>query len=207
MPESRGEVIEFYYSVRSVYAYFSATQIVELARRHQRALRHCPIDLSKVVPAFGSQPFAERSAKAKALQFQTEVKRWGQFLNMPVLLEPVHHFGDPMLSSCVILAVQAAGLDSDATAAAILTALWRYDRDIADPQVLSEILEQIGIAAAPILEVARTDSMISSFKSCTARAINLDVPGSPSFLADGQLFYGQDRLMFVDRHLHQAFEP
>jgi 2-hydroxychromene-2-carboxylate isomerase len=205
MPEARSDPIEFYYSVRSVYAYFAVARIADIARRHGRTIHHCPIDLSKVVPAFGSQPFAERSPKARALQFQTEVTRWSQFLELPVLLEPAHHYGDRVVPSCVVLAAQAAGLNTDAVAAGILTALWRDDRDIAHPQVLSEILENLGITSSPVLEAALSDSMRSSFELCTARAIDLGVPGSPSFLVDGQLFYGQDRLMFVERHLDRPF--
>ena len=205
MPEARSDPIEFYYSVRSVYAYFAVARIADIARRHGRTIHHCPIDLSKVVPAFGSQPFAERGAKARTLQFRTEVRRWSQFLDVPVLVDPAHHHGDRVLPSCMVLAAQTAGLDTDVIAAAILTALWRDDRDIADPEVLSEILEPLGINPVPLLAAACTDAQRSSFESCTARAIELGVPGSPSFFVDGQLFYGQDRLIFVERHLGQPF--
>ena len=55
------QTIDYYYSVRSVYAYFGSARIIALARRFNRRLRHCPIDLSQVVPAAGGLPLNERS--------------------------------------------------------------------------------------------------------------------------------------------------
>jgi 2-hydroxychromene-2-carboxylate isomerase len=54
---------------------------------------------------------------------------------------------------------------------------------------------------------ARSAELLGAFEACTSRAIECGVPGSPSFLVDGELFYGQDRLMFVEHHLAQPFLP
>jgi len=197
--------IVFFYSVRSVYAYFAAPRVADLAHRHGRRLVHCPVDLSQVVPAFGSLPFAERGARPRALQFRLEVQRWSEYLNMPVLLDPVHHHGDRLLPSALVLATQDAGLDTDRLAADLLTALWRHDRDIADPAVLSDLVRAIGINPAPLIERAADPAMSAAFQACTNRAIEAGVPGSPSFLVDGEIFYGQDRLMFVEHHLNSPF--
>jgi 2-hydroxychromene-2-carboxylate isomerase len=202
---SNQEPISFFYSVRSVYAYFAARRIADLARRHGRRLEHCPIDLSQVVPAFGSQPFGERSPQVRALQFRTEVRRWSEYLEMPVLLDPVHHHGDRLSPSALILAAQAMAADADSLAAALLTALWRDDRDIASVEVQSDLARACGIEPAPLLERAGAPGMLANFQRCTDRAIALGVPGSPSFLVDGELFYGQDRLMFVERQLVKPF--
>jgi 2-hydroxychromene-2-carboxylate isomerase len=105
----------------------------------------------------------------------------------------------------LVLAAQDAGFDTDRLAADLLTALWRHDRDIADPAVLSDLVRAIGIDPAPLLERAADPAMSAAFQACTNRAIEAGVPGSPSFLVDGELFYGQDRLMFVERHLSCPF--
>jgi 2-hydroxychromene-2-carboxylate isomerase len=204
-PGSSQASISFFYSVRSVYAYFAARRIADLARIHGRRLEHCPIDLSQVVPAFGSQPFAERSPRARALQFKLEVRRWSEYLDMPVLLDPIHHHGDRLSPSALILAAQAMGANTDRLAAALLTALWRDDLDIAAPEVQSDLARACGIEPRPLLERAAAPDMAEAFQRSTDRAIALGVPGSPSFLVDGELFYGQDRLMFVERQLVKPF--
>lgn len=196
-----GAVIDCYYSVRSVYAYFGTPRIVELARRTGRRLRHFPIDLAQVVPAYGSVPFAQRNARMRAYQFEVEVRRWSAWLQMPVLLHPVHHHGDKVLPSCCVLAAQQRGLDADALSTAILTALWRHDRDIGNAGVLEAIAAECGITPGPLLALARSSALVDAFQQATARAIEIGVPGSPTYVVDGELFFGQDRLMFVEQHL------
>lgn len=205
IPGAQVGTIDYYYSVRSVYAYFGSPRIIALARRHGRRLRHRPIDLSQVVPAAGSLPFAQRSATLRAYQFGRELERWSEWLGMPVIVEPVHHYGDRDLPSGLILAAQQAGVDVDALSEAMLAALWRDDRDIADPQVLADVARGVGIDAVPLLERARAPDIQAGFADCTAEAIRAGVLGSPTYVVDGEVFYGQDRLMFVERHLEQPF--
>jgi 2-hydroxychromene-2-carboxylate isomerase len=197
--------IDYFYSVRSVYAYFGSKRIGELARRFGRTLRHRPMDLSRVVPAAGSLPFAQRSATLRAYQFGRELERWSEWLDMPVIIEPVHHYGDRDLPSGMVLAAQQAGCDVDALSEAILAALWRDDRDIADRTVLESIAASVGIDAAPLLERALAPDTMAEFAQCTEEAIRIGVLGSPTYGVDGEIFYGQDRLMFVERQLEQPF--
>jgi 2-hydroxychromene-2-carboxylate isomerase len=197
--------IDYYYSVRSVYAYFGSRRIIALAKRFGRTLRHRPIDLSRVVPAAGSVPFAERSATLRAYQFGREVERWSEWLDIPVIVDPVHHYGDRELPSGLVLAAQQAGCDVDALSDAILTALWRDDRDIAEPAVLADIAAGVGIDAVPLLERALAPDLRAEFEGATTEAIRIGVLGSPTYGVDGELFYGQDRLMFVERHLERPF--
>jgi 2-hydroxychromene-2-carboxylate isomerase len=197
--------IDYYYSVRSVYAYFGSTRMVALARRFGRRLRHRPIDLSRVVPAAGSLAFAERSATLRDYQFGREIERWSEWLAMPVIVEPVHHYGDRALPSGLVLAAQRAGEDVDALSCAMLAALWRDDRDIADPQVLADVARTVGIDATPLLARALEADVQAEFDACTEEAIGIGVLGSPTYVVDGERFYGQDRLMFVERELERPF--
>jgi 2-hydroxychromene-2-carboxylate isomerase len=197
--------IDYYYSVRSVYAYFGSRRIAALAKRFGRTLRHRPVDLSRVVPAAGSLPFSERSATLRDYQFGRELERWSEWLDLPVILEPKHHYGDRDLPSGLVLAAQQQGCDTDALSDAILTALWRDDRDIADRDVLAQIAASVGIDAAPLLDRALAPETMAEFAACTEEAIRVGVLGSPTYGVDGELFYGQDRLMFVERQLERPF--
>ena len=197
--------IDYFYSVRSVYAYFGSKRIAALARRFGRTLQHRPVDLSRVVPAAGSLPFSQRSATLRAYQFGRELERWSEWLDLPVIIEPKHHYGDRNLASGLVLVAQDHGCDVDALSDAILTALWRDDRDIADRDVLSQIAASIGIDAAPLLELALAPETMAEFAASTDEAIRIGVLGSPTYVVDGELFYGQDRLMFVERHLERPF--
>ncbi|MEI7444601.1 MAG: 2-hydroxychromene-2-carboxylate isomerase [Burkholderiales bacterium] len=204
-PDGPTRFVDCYYSVRSIYAYFGARRAAELARRFGRRLRHRPIDLSKVVPAAGGVPFAQRNPRQRAYQFGREVERWSEWLELPVIVEPVHHYGDRDLPSGLVLVAQREGLDVDRLSEAILAALWRDDRDIADPAVLASIAAEVDLDAGPLLARARDADVMAEFAACTDDAIRLGVPGSPTYVVDGELFYGQDRLMFVERELAAPF--
>ncbi len=199
--------IDYYYSTRSIYAYFGAARIVALAGRFGRRLVHRPVDLSRVLPAAGSQPFAERSPTLRRYQFGREIERWSEYLGIPALVDPTHHYGDRALPSGFVLAAQAGGQDVDALHLAVLQALWRDDRDIGDPAVLAAIARECGIDPAPLLEAALTPAIQAQFANATDAAIAAGVLGSPSYVVDGEMFYGQDRLMMVERALERPFAP
>lgn len=197
--------IEYFYSVRSVYAYFGAVRIADLAQQHGRSLVHKPIDLGRVVAGFGSQPIAARSAKHKERYFGRELELWSEFLGIPVNVDPQHHFGDRVPASAAVLAAQAQGLDTDALSHAILQALWRDDRDVADAAVLAALCRDVGIEPGCVLGETAIASVAVEFESCTQEAIARGVPGSPTYSVDGELFYGQDRLALVERALQRPF--
>jgi 2-hydroxychromene-2-carboxylate isomerase len=201
------KTIDYYYSTRSIYAYFGAQRIVDLARRFGRRLIHRPVDLSRVVPAVGSLPFDQRSAAHKAYQFGREIERWSEYLGIPALVDPAHHFGDRTLSAGVILAAQSAGADVDRLHVDMLTALWRDDRDLSSTEVLASLVSGIGADVQAILDTARSADIQAAFNQCTELAIADGVPGSPTYVVDGDLFYGQDRLMMVARALERPFAP
>ena len=197
----------YYYSTRSIYAHFGAQRIVDLARRFGRRLIHRPVDLSRVVPAAGSLPFDKRSTAHKAYQFGREIERWSEYLGIPALVDPVHHFGDRTLSAGVILAAQATGADVDRLHIDMLAALWRDDRDLASAEVLESLVNGVGADAKAILDAARSTEVQAAFDQCTELAMANGVPGSPTYIFDGELFYGQDRLMMVERALERPFAP
>lgn len=201
------KTIDYFYSTRSIYAHFGAQRIVDLAHRFGRRLMHRPVDLSRVVPAAGSMPFDKRSTAHKAYQFGREIERWSEYLGIPALVDPVHHFGDRKLSAGVILAAQAAGVDVDRLHIDMLAALWRDDRDLSSAEVLASLLSGIGADAKAILDAAHSADVQAALDRCTELAIAKGVPGSPTYIVDGELFYGQDRLMMVERALERPFAP
>ena len=197
--------IDYFYSTRSIYAYFGAQRIIDLARRSGRRLNHLPIDLSRVIPASGSQPFDQRSAGHLAYYFGREIERWSEYLGIPALVDPRHHYGDRALPSGFVIAAQQQGADADQLHLAILAALWRDDRDVGDPQVLCDIARETGLDPQPLRDAALGQAAQAEFLRNTDAAIARGVFGSPTYFVDGEMLYGQDRLMMVERALERPF--
>jgi 2-hydroxychromene-2-carboxylate isomerase len=201
------KTIEYYYSTRSVFAYLGAARIVALAQRFGRRLVHRPIDLSRLLQGTGGVPFDRRTEAQRRYLFGREIERWGEFLDMPVIVDPRHHYGDRALPSGFVIAAQRLGADTDRLHLALLTALWRDDRDIASPDVLANLARDAGIEPAPLLAVTLAPEVQAEFARNTEDAITKGVLGSPTYIVDGDMFYGQDRLMMVERALDRPFAP
>ncbi|MGE3649343.1 MAG: DsbA family protein, partial [Reyranellaceae bacterium] len=65
----------------------------------------------------------------------------------------------------------------------------------------------VGGDAKAIHDAARSEAIQAEFDQCTGQAMADGVPGSPTYIVDGELFYGQDRLMMVERALERPFAP
>lgn len=201
------EPIEYFYSTRSIYAYFGAARIGVLARQAGRRLLHRPVDLSRVLAAGGAPAFDTRSQAHKRYFFGREIERWSEYLGIEARVDPVHHIGDRAWSAGFVIAAQRQGADVDGLHHAILQALWRDDRDIGDPSVLADVAREAGLDPAPLLAAALSDGVQAEFEHNTLAAGARHVPGSPTYVVDGDMFYGQDRLMMVERALARRFAP
>ena len=201
--------ITVFYSVRGSFAYLGQQEIARLARQYGRPLLHKPMLLSIVVPETGGIWFTDRHP-ARVRHAWDDFQRWAAWRNVPVVPEdPKNHYGPMELPSGLVVAAQksvnAGGKgDLDRLAFEILAALWRDDRDIADPAVLDELAGTCGFDGPALREVALGEAAQSEVAANSREAVDLGVIGSPSYLVEGELFYGQDRLHFVEAALKRS---
>lgn len=198
------KTIENFYSAHSAFAYLGAPALSQIAQRTGAKIIHRPFDFLPVVQAAGAQGFKERSAAHIPYFFGRELRRWAQWRDLEILAyRPTHHDNSLALASGMILAAP----DKDALSFAILQAHWRYDADIADPDVLKVIAQDCGVDADKLLRNAQSAEIQAQFATNTQEAITRGVFGSPTYFVDGDMFYGQDRLDMVERALAQPFAP
>ena len=84
----------------------------------------------------------------------------------------------------------------------VLAAVWAQERDIANPATLAELLAEAGLSAARLAE-SKAAAVQTVYESHTQEAIAAGVFGAPSYVIEGEVFWGQDRLDFVERRLAQ----
>ncbi|HUS55469.1 MAG TPA: 2-hydroxychromene-2-carboxylate isomerase [Thermohalobaculum sp.] len=203
--------IEYFYSVRSSFTYLGAARLNALARKHGLTIIHRPMDLLKLVDALSpvgdAHPADRPYAGARVYErcpvreryTQIEYRRWGAYLGLAINVDPVHHNGPRALPSGVVIYCQAQGLDADAVSHAVLQALWRDDRDIADPVVVADILDglALGVPGATICAEAMTPAVQAQLAENTRIAAEKGVFGAPTYLYRDEPFFGQDRLDFL----------
>ena len=201
-----------YYSLSSPWAYFAGPRLQDIVRRHRPRLRLKPYDFQAVVPTTGGVPLRTRPEPRRRYH-AVELDRWRHYLGMPLVLEPKHYpqkVSDPdwnKYAGWMVIAAERRGLDAFPLSHAILRALWAEERDIADPTVRIAIADENGYDGAGLQAEERSAPVQALYKSYTDEALALGVFGAPTFVLDGELFWGQDRLDFVDRALDRKRGP
>ena len=200
--------IDYYYSAHSAFAYLGARMLYEICAAHDVRLVHRTILLSPVVEAAGGLSFRGRTQAHVDYFFGREIERWAEWRGVPVInIRPTYHDNPLELPNGVIIAAQEAGKDVDALSLAVLQAHWRDDADIADAAVLRRLIESLGMDGDALLDAALSDEVQAIHAANTQEAIALPVFGSPTYVVDGDPFYGQDRLELVERAIEKPFAP
>ncbi|MFM2084377.1 MAG: hypothetical protein RLY95_1195, partial [Pseudomonadota bacterium] len=160
-----------------------------------------PMDLGKIFPISGGLPLPKRAPQRQAYRL-VELARFRDHLQMPLHVQPAFFpvAGDP--AARVIIAVREAdGQDAAVTfAGKVLAGVWADQRNIADVDTLKLMLAECGLPEGRYDE-SLSDSTQALYDADTQQAIDAQVFGSPSYVIDGELFWGQDRLEFVERKL------
>ncbi|MEH6631105.1 MAG: 2-hydroxychromene-2-carboxylate isomerase [Halopseudomonas aestusnigri] len=200
------KTIDYYYSTRSNFTYLGAGRLNALANRFGHKIVHRPIVLSVIMPAIGGQAFGERPTMLRNYTMN-DALRWANYLGIPLQREPIHHDGPVELPSGIVIAAQRAKErgedgDLDLLSLKVVEALWRDDRDIADEAVIFELCETTGFRdTRALIGEALSPAVQAELDRNCREAIMRGVIGAPTYFVDGENFYGQDRLEFVERAL------
>lgn len=197
-----GRTVDYYFAPQSPWAYLGHQRLAEIVQRTGAALRVMPIDLGgKVFPISGGLPLGQRAPQRQAYRL-VELKRYGQYLNVPLNVKPKYFpVGGDDAARLIIAADLAHGVAAAmAIAGAILAACWAQERNMADDKVLAELLHEQNLPAS-LLEQSHSQAVQVRYETYTQAAIDAGVFGAPSYVVDGEIFWGQDRLDFVERAL------
>jgi len=198
-------VVDYYLAPQSPWAYLGHQRFHELARAHGAAIRVRPVDLGgRVFPVSGGLPLAKRAPQRRAYRL-LELERFSRWLGVPLVPEPRYFPVSGDDAARLIIAVDLADGSEAAMqlAGAVLRAVWAEQRHIADEAVLAQLLAENGLPAAR-LDDAHTQRVQQHYDDHTQRAIDAGVFGAPSYVIDGEIYWGQDRLDFVERRLRDA---
>ncbi|WP_120497168.1 2-hydroxychromene-2-carboxylate isomerase [Kiloniella sp. EL199] len=200
------ETIDYYYSTRSNFTYLGAARLNALAEKYSRKIVHRPIILSVTMPAIGGLPFDDRPTMLRNYAMN-DALRWAEYLGISLQREPIHHDGPIELPSGIVIAAQRAkdrgeAGDLNLLSLKVVEALWRDDRDIANEKVITELCESASFENLPnLIEEALSPAVQAELERNCREAIMRGVIGAPTYFVDGENFYGQDRLDFVERAL------
>jgi carboxymethylenebutenolidase len=194
--------IQYYFAPQSPWTYLGHLRFWDIARRHGARIEVLPVDLGgKVFPVSGGQPLGKRAPQRQAYRL-VELQRFADYLHAPLKLQPKHF---PVAGDDAARLIIAVDLHDGTDAAmhiadAVLRAVWVEERNIADEATLAVLLRERELPARR-LEDAHSQAVQERYEANTQRAIEAGVFGAPSYVIDGEIFWGQDRLDFVARKL------
>ena len=192
------KTVDYYHFLISPWSYLAISRFNELKERTGVTVNYLPIDVGSTFGNMGGLPPAKRHPSRQRFRMD-ELKRWSAYLNIPMNLTPAHFPVDQSTAACMVYA--AGGTDAATLSDAILTAVWRDEKNVSDTDTLVAIANDCGLDGAALLAAAADDSIKAQYASTTESAHALDVFGSPTYSVDGELFWGQDRLDFLERAL------
>ena len=194
--------IDYFASLNSPWTHLGAARLEAIVARHGASLRIYPVDFGTIFPATGGLPLPKRSPQRQAYRVQ-ELERWRTHLGLPIHLHPrFFPAAEKLPAGCVIAARETLG-DQPAIRLAhrVLKALWEEERDTGDPDVLAGLMEECGLDAGSLLALGGQDRWAERRDIDTQAALARGVFGAPSYVVGEEIFWGQDRLDFLDRRL------
>lgn len=191
--------LEIFYGISSPWAYFGARRAYAIAEKHKARLVLRPI---RVIEANGGIPLRTRP-DARQRYHALELARWSRHLGIPLNLEPRFYPCRTIETAAqAVITVQRAGLDPREFSYAVQRALWAEERDIADLATLREIAAAtLGAEAASLIQDPAPPEAREEWQRNLAEAERIGIFGTPTYVVNGELFWGQDRLDFVERAL------
>jgi len=194
--------IDYFASLNSPWTHLGAARLEAMARRHEATLRIFPVDFGTIFPASGGLPLPKRSPQRQAYRL-VELERWRAFLGIPIQIQPRFFPANETLAAQCTIAVRETIGDAPAIALAhrVLKALWEEEQDTGNPATVAALIGEVGLDASALIALGAEERWAERRRADTEAALARGVFGAPSYVIDGEIFWGQDRLDFVERRL------
>ena len=195
------KTIDYFLSPMSPWTYLGHGRFTEIARRHGATINVKPVDFGRIFPVSGGLPLSKRAPQRQAYRL-VELARWRDHLKVPLTLQPKYFPYESSLASRLIIAADGHGPDGALRlTGAILKACWADERNMADESQLADIIRDQELEPRELMAAAKSNETQARYDKLTAEAIELQVFGAPAYVYNQELFWGQDRLEFLERAL------
>ncbi|WP_321342395.1 2-hydroxychromene-2-carboxylate isomerase [Breoghania sp.] len=198
--------IDYYFSLISPYAYLGHDRLLDIAEKHGAAIRYFPVNLGAVFSQTGGLPLPLRHVARQDYRW-LELQRWREVRKLPLNLRPAHFPTDQTLADCTAIILAQSGGKVAEFAHRVFRACWELDRDIADEHVIAGILDDLGEHKGDLITAAKSEEVRAIYAENAKQAAKAGVFGSPCYVLNGEVLWGQDRLELLDDALTSGRAP
>ena len=195
--------IEYYLSVVSPWSYLGHRRLCDIARANSAEILYLPIDSSILFAKTGGLALKDRSPQRKRYRMQ-ELRRWRSRLELELNLEPQYFPTDSNLASGVIIGAIEAGHDVAELVYELMRTVWVREEDVSETSVVIGAIERSGGSVDDLLAAANHSNVQDIIIENSEQAVSKGVFGVPSYVVGEEVFWGQDRLEFLDLFLNEV---
>lgn len=192
------KTLEFYFDFGSPTAYLAHRRLRQLQAQYELDVRHVPMLLGGVFKATGNTSPVAIPAKGKYM-LEQDLPRFARRYGVEFNFNP--HFPINTLN-LMRGAIAATRLDcSQDYVNTVYAATWVQRRNTGDPEVVAQVLAEAGLDAGQLLLLAQDPAVKAELLAHTEEAVARGVFGAPTLFMDGAMYFGQDRLDFIEEAL------
>jgi 2-hydroxychromene-2-carboxylate isomerase len=192
--------VDYYFTLASPWAFLGHRPFLEIARANDVAVAYKPVDLGEVFPHTGGLPLPKRHPARQKYRI-LELQRWREARGVALKINPKHWPFAAGTANRTIVAVAQAGADPGPYTQRAFEGVWVRDEDLAQDDKLVALLNECGHDGAKMLAAAKSDAIGTRYAETATEAVERNVIGSPCYVLDGEVFWGQDRLMLLEAAL------
>ncbi len=199
-------IIDYYFSLHSPWTYLGHATFLDIAARQDCAIVYRPVPLRAVFDETGGLPLPKRHPVRQRYRVM-DLQRWRERRGVKLVLQPKHFPFDPSLADRFLIAIVQAGGDPGLFMGEIMAGVWSRDEDMTQPEAVARVARACGFDAQSLALAAQSEAVIGTYEGTIAAAVAAGVFGAPSYVLDGEVFWGQDRLELLDSALASGRAP
>ena len=198
--------VDYYFSFQSPWAYIGHKLFREVANTWDLKVNHKPVVLVDLFSETGGLPLMKRHPVRQRYRM-VELQRWREKRGLKFHLQPASWPFNARLADGVVIAALEAGLDPERYLQRAFAGVWEDQLSLADPATISKLADESGLPGKQLVERSESEDISAAYEQNRQDALAADVFGSPVYVLDGEVFWGQDRIELLGDALKSGRAP
>ena len=196
--------VDYYFAVPSPWTYLAGPRFEKLIKKFNLEVNWKPYDVPRGFALTGTKPVLQRPPQIQANRLN-ELRRWREYLDMPLNLQPKFFPANATPTAHMLISAKQTGGDISKLANAYMRAYWVEEKDITDPAILIKIADKLEWNGKAVFENSAGTAVIAEYENNSEEAVTRNVFGTPTWIYQDEIFWGQDRLDFLTRAIEARF--
>jgi len=198
--------VDYYFSFQSPWAYVGHQTFRSLVSAYDLKVNHKPVVLVDLFSETGGLPLMKRHPVRQRYRM-VELQRWRDKRGLKFHLQPANWPFNARLADGVVIAALERSLDPDGYLQRAFAGVWEGQLNLADPATIIKLADEAGLPGQQLVERSGSDEISKAYEQNRQDALSADVFGSPVYVLDGEVFWGQDRLELLEDALKSSRAP